>query len=63
MTGSEQGEGVVSVADDSLDQLIQQASVPSLASLFRKAKDAGVIGPQSNYGEGQGPPPQAPPPF
>lgn len=56
-------EGGVSVADDSLDQLIEAASVPSLASLFRKAKAQGAIGPLSNYGEGQGPPPQAPPPF
>ena len=42
----------VSVADDSMDTLIQQASVPNLATLFRKAKEAGVIGPVSVYGEG-----------
>ena len=42
----------VSVADDTLDQLIQQASVPNLATLFRRAKEAGVIGPVSVYGEG-----------
>lgn len=35
-----------------LDQLIQDASVPSLATLFRKAKEAGAIGPVSVYGEG-----------
>lgn len=46
------GEGVVSVADDSLDQLVQNASVPDLAVLFKRAKDAGVIGAVSNYGEG-----------
>lgn len=55
-------EGGVSVADDSLDQLIEAASVPSLASLFRQAKQQGAIGPLSNYGEGFTPPP-APPPF
>lgn len=37
---------------DTMDQLIQQASVPNLASLFRKAKKAGVIGAVSVYGEG-----------
>lgn len=37
---------------DNMDQLIQQASVPNLASLFRKAKEAGVIGAVSVYGEG-----------
>lgn len=46
------GEGIVSVADDSLDSMVQAASVPSLATLFKRAKDAGVIGAVSNYGEG-----------
>jgi hypothetical protein len=40
---TDQQQGGVSVASDSLDTLVEQASVPSLASLFRKAKDAGVI--------------------
>lgn len=35
-----------------MDQLIQQGSVPSLASLFKRAKEAGVIGAVSVYGEG-----------
>lgn len=43
----------VSVGDDSLDAMVQAASTPNLASLFRRAKDAGVItGTLSNYGEG-----------
>jgi hypothetical protein len=44
--------GAVSVPDETMDSLIQQASVPNLASLFRKAKEAGVIGAVSVYGEG-----------
>lgn len=44
----------VSVADDSLDSMIQGASVPSLSTLFKRAKEAGVIGPVSVYGEGAG---------
>jgi hypothetical protein len=50
-------QGGVSVVDDSLDQLIEAASIPSLATLFRTAKAKGALGPLSNYGEG-GPPPQ-----
>lgn len=41
---------VVSVADDTLDNMVQQASTPSLATLFKKAKDAGAIKPVSAYG-------------
>ena len=37
------GHHVVSVPDDRLDLLVQSASVPNLASLFRKAKDSGAI--------------------
>lgn len=33
----------VSAPDDSLDSLIQAASVPNLATLFRRAKDSGAI--------------------
>lgn len=43
----------MSVVDASLDSMVQAASVPNLASLFRRAKDAGVLGPVSNYGEGK----------
>lgn len=42
---------IVSVADDSLDHMVEAASVPNLATLFRRAKDKGVIGAVSNYGE------------
>ena len=42
--------GGVSVPADNLDSLVQQASVPNLASLFRKAKQAGVITPMKAYG-------------
>ena len=45
--------GGMSVADDSLDQMVQAASIPSLADLFRKAKASGAIAPVSSYG-GQG---------
>lgn len=40
----------VSVADDSLDTLVEAASVPSLASLFQQAKDAGHIKAGVEYG-------------
>jgi hypothetical protein len=46
----------MSVADDSLDEMIEAASVPTLADLFRMAKSRGVIDVTiNNYGEG-GPP-------
>jgi predicted amidophosphoribosyltransferase len=41
-----------SEAADNMDELVQAASVPSLASLFKKAKKAGVIDAVQNYGEG-----------
>jgi hypothetical protein len=40
----------MSVASDSLDQLVQQASVPNLAALFQTAKDQGLIKAQVEYG-------------
>lgn len=43
----------MSVVDDSLDRLVEAASVPSLSTLFRRAKEKGVIGAVSNYGEGK----------
>lgn len=53
MTNTAAAEGgAVSVVDETMDELIQQASIPNLASLFRKAKEAGAIGPVSVYGEG-----------
>jgi hypothetical protein len=47
-------EGEVSVPTDTLDSLVQAASAPSLSTLFRKAKDDGLIAPVSTYGEGAG---------
>jgi hypothetical protein len=44
--------GVVSVVDDSLDLLVQQASAPNLATLFRAAKASGAITAGKEYGEG-----------
>jgi hypothetical protein len=40
----------LSVPEGNLDVLVQQASVPNLASLFRKAKASGVITPMKAYG-------------
>jgi hypothetical protein len=47
-------EGEVSVVTDTLDSLVQAASVPNLASLFKRGKDAGLITPITGYGEGVG---------
>jgi hydroxyethylthiazole kinase-like sugar kinase family protein len=43
---------VVSVADDTLDSMVQAGSVPNLAALFAKAKKSGALGAVSVYGEG-----------
>jgi hypothetical protein len=40
----------MSVADDSLDKLVAQASVPNLAALFAAGKAAGLITAQVEYG-------------
>lgn len=40
----------MSVAEDSLDSLVQKASVPNLAALFGAAKSAGLIVAQQEYG-------------
>jgi len=45
---------IVSVADDSLDQLVMAASAPNLATLFRRAKESGAI--ESFEGYAGGPP-------
>lgn len=37
--------------DGSLDQLIEAASVPNLAALFQRGKDAGLLKPTTGYGE------------
>lgn len=36
--------------DARLDDMVEKAAVPSLATLFRKAKDSGAIKPVSGYG-------------
>lgn len=51
VTEHETNRKEVSVDTDSLDDMIQAASVPSLASLFRRAKDRGLLGPVTVYGE------------
>jgi hypothetical protein len=40
----------VSVPDDSLDSLVEEASAPSLATLFDRAKKAGHIKAGVEYG-------------
>lgn len=43
-------EDTVMVDDDgSLDQMVQAASIPSLASLVQRGKDAGLIKPMQGY--------------
>jgi hypothetical protein len=41
----------VSDLGDSLDSLVQAASVPNLADLFKRAKARGVITAGRDYGE------------
>lgn len=43
--------GDVSVADDSLDSMVQAASIPSLATLFKRGKEAGLLKGVTHYGE------------
>lgn len=38
--------------EDTMDQMVQRASVPNLASLFKAGKDAGLIKPGKEYGNG-----------
>ncbi len=38
--------------DGMMDRLVQDASAPSLATLFQQAKDKGLIGPVTTYGGG-----------
>jgi hypothetical protein len=40
---SECGHQIVSGVDDTMDQLIEAASIPNLASLFRQGKKRGLI--------------------
>lgn len=41
--------GNVSADESSLDQLVEAASVPNLASLFRRGKEAGLLKPVTGY--------------
>lgn len=43
--------GNVSVETDSMDTMIESASTPSLATLFQRGKDAGLLKPTTGYGE------------
>lgn len=58
--GTTTGEGKVSEATtriqkvdntDDLDNLVERASVPNLASLFKRGKEKGLIKATTNYGE------------
>lgn len=40
---------ILSVADDTMDEMIKAASIPNLGSLFQKAKDSGLIQAQAEY--------------
>lgn len=57
MTGQTTPEGgKVSEVDtkmedtDALDDMVRRASVPNLASLFKRGKESGLIKPSSEYG-------------
>ena len=38
------------LSEDQLDKLVEKASTPNLASLFRKGKEAGLIQTGKEYG-------------
>lgn len=38
--------------EDMMDRMVQRASVPNLAALFKAGKDAGLIKPGMGYGNG-----------
>lgn len=42
--------GGVSAETDTLDALVEKASVPDLATLFKRGKEAGLIVPSKEYG-------------
>jgi len=49
--GAEVSEpGTTITSEDELDHLVQRASVPSLASLFKAGKEKGLIKPTTGYG-------------
>jgi hypothetical protein len=43
------GATVLSVPDATLDQMIQDASIPNLAAMFKRGQDAGLIKPVVAY--------------
>lgn len=42
---------IVSDVEDMMDVMVQRASTPNLASLFKAGKAAGLIKPTTGYGE------------
>ena len=44
--------GELSVADDTLDRMVQRASTPNLATLFQRGKAAGLLKPTQGYAGG-----------
>lgn len=40
-----------SVDEATMDRMVQEASMPTLASLFQRAKDTGLIKPVPSYGD------------
>ena len=41
--------GTQGADESSLDQLVEAASVPNLAALFKRGKDAGLLKPVTGY--------------
>lgn len=46
--------GGLSVDEDTMDLMVSEASTPTLAMLFKRGKEAGLIQPTTNYGESTG---------
>lgn len=45
------GTTIVSVVDETIDSLVEAASIPNLASLFRAGKKRGLIKATQEYGQ------------
>lgn len=43
--------GIEELDEGSLDRMVEAASVPNLAALFQRGKDAGLLKPTTGYGE------------
>jgi len=50
MTDTPGATKTLSADEANMDQMVQAASVPNLASLFQHAKDTGLIKPVLEYG-------------